>query len=1374
MKHIYRLKKLLLLFIAGAVVLTMGNVTPDMPPLPPCMDGTNTKADGGAAGNCGPCGPCWGGGGIHGLPGNGKDGGEDGEDGEDGTCGGGTFEPIYYKSANMFREEVDLDISLPGIGLDFVRYYNSRDLMAMIHPDFLPMGYGWTHTYNIRTIALSAGIEWVGVYLPDGYGLIFYKPTMFSCCEDPAPPYNFTPWNDNHTTLRLNADLTYTWTTKDQWVYDFDQEGYLQSIADRNGNLLTLSYDPVEKLLLSVTDNFSNSLSFTYNGDNELEAMTDPAGNRYQYESVDGNLVSVTYPDMTETTYFYEDPADPHNLTKVIDQNGHIAAQYGYDDMDKPVYMSLEKGNYEVNISYVAVSDFEHQATVTNSQGLAISADCDCTGFIPRVAKVKNCLDCGDDTEHEYTYDQSFNLTKIVDQDSNTTEMTYDNKGNMLTKTEAVGTPLERTKTYTYHSLYNFVTSMTEDSVASPGDNKVTTLQYDTNGNLTKEIRTGFISPGVQYTYVTTYGYNGYGQLTFKDGPRTDLNDIATAEYNPTTGFLTSLSPPLVGPITFGDYDVNGNLGSLVDLNGNRVEFDWDEMNRLTTRTFIGAGTGGSDIVTEYNYDDFGNLVSLRLPEGNAICYEYDETDRLTMAARKDSPFGNILESASYLYDKEGNITRVEYKDAFDDLKYFRNYSYDELNRLWRVNNPDGNFVEFTYDGSGGIINIKDVDGQTREISYDNLDRTIEVIRKNTEYGDLTTSYGYDSMDNLTSITDANGNTTFMNYTDEGWRAQVNSPDAGLSEYTFDPAGNIVSGKNANNIVKTFGYDGLNRLTKVGFPDTSENVYFSFDDPGVSNGIGKLTGMQDPSGTSTYHYNALAMLLREERTIDSKTYTTNYTYDNNNDLIAIDYPSGRSVYYTRDAADRIIEISGYFDGTPTTYAESIEYFPFGGLSSLSYGNGNILNIDRDNLYRITSITAGTILNRTYTHDTRGNVLTIMDHLDSSKDQTFTYDALHQLISATGILGSGNYSYDGQGNRQTKVIGTDSTSYAYINPGNNRVSSSTGAGNFNYTYDLAGNIISDGILNFEYNQNNHLAKVLNGSGIAGEYIYQGRSFRERKITSAGTTLFLYDQYGRFLEEISEGSGEVRDYIYLNDQPIVLSISDTTSDATYYYHNDHLATPLKMTNELGDTVWSADYLPFGKVDIATGSIITNNLRFPGHYWDEESGLHFNYFRYYDTKLGRYLRTDPIGFRLEQLRYLTLQNLPGIGLYLYVSNDPINSFDYFGLEEKCKPWWKRWLEALGFGVSKGGDPTPIPLGDLASEQGMEAEKAMLDLGQKIEDNELIDGQILRPETMGSAAQGQNPWPWELDPDYFRGLNPTEVLQYKLRQGWKPSILD
>nr|MDU9044453.1 RHS repeat-associated core domain-containing protein [Candidatus Electrothrix aestuarii] len=125
----------------------------------------------------------------------------------------------------------------------------------------------------------------------------------------------------------------------------------------------------------------------------------------------------------------------------------------------------------------------------------------------------------------------------------------------------------------------------------------------------------------------------------------------------------------------------------------------------------------------------------------------------------------------------------------------------------------------------------------------------------------------------------------------------------------------------------------------------------------------------------------------------------------------------------------------------------------------------------------------------------------------------------------------------------------------------------------------------------------------------------------------------------------------DTAFLQAIYFLLLLNHKSAEGAYYYINDHLGTPQIITNDSGSVVWKAEYLPFGKVNISVADI-ENNLRFPGQYYDAETGLHYNWNRYYDPETGRYIAADPIGLG------------GGMNLYAYVGSDPVNAVDPMGL--------------------------------------------------------------------------------------------------------------
>ncbi len=128
--------------------------------------------------------------------------------------------------------------------------------------------------------------------------------------------------------------------------------------------------------------------------------------------------------------------------------------------------------------------------------------------------------------------------------------------------------------------------------------------------------------------------------------------------------------------------------------------------------------------------------------------------------------------------------------------------------------------------------------------------------------------------------------------------------------------------------------------------------------------------------------------------------------------------------------------------------------------------------------------------------------------------------------------------------------------------------------------------------------------------------------------------------------------IREYVYLNGQPLAQVDS---GEVLSYLHTDHLGTPRYATNASGVQVWHWDSDAFG-VGAPSGSA-TVNLRFAGQYWDDESGLHYNWNRYYDPTTGRYISSDPIGLA------------GGLNTYGYALANPIMYTDPEGLLVDCR---------------------------------------------------------------------------------------------------------
>jgi len=181
--------------------------------------------------------------------------------------------------------------------------------------------------------------------------------------------------------------------------------------------------------------------------------------------------------------------------------------------------------------------------------------------------------------------------------------------------------------------------------------------------------------------------------------------------------------------------------------------------------------------------------------------------------------------------------------------------------------------------------------------------------------------------------------------------------------------------------------------------------------------------------------------------------------------------------------------------------------------------------------------------------------------------------------------------------------------------------------------------------YTYNAANRLASYRPSAGGAlTEYRYNGLGERVFKNRSGSKQRFVYDGNGLLLHE--RGSMGTRDYIYLNGEPVVL----VKNGDLYFIHNDHLGRPEAASDANGVSAWSVEANAWSS-DTPIGSLWAFNLRFPGQYFDVESGNYYNYYRTYDPSTGRYLESDSIGLG------------GGLNTYGYVAGNPLRFVDPLG---------------------------------------------------------------------------------------------------------------
>ena len=201
------------------------------------------------------------------------------------------------------------------------------------------------------------------------------------------------------------------------------------------------------------------------------------------------------------------------------------------------------------------------------------------------------------------------------------------------------------------------------------------------------------------------------------------------------------------------------------------------------------------------------------------------------------------------------------------------------------------------------------------------------------------------------------------------------------------------------------------------------------------------------------------------------------------------------------------------------------------------------------------------------------------------------------------------------------------------------------GGTSYSYDAVGNVTAKGAQGFVYNAAAQMEEATLSAVTVGEYVYNAYNQRTSKTVSGVTTHYVYGPGGMLYGEYDSSGNLIREYIYVNGAPVA-QIDAGSPESILYLHTDHLLTPRYATDSTGATVWSWDSGAFG-AEAPTGSA-TVNLRFPGQYYDAETGLHYNWHRYYDPATGRYITSDPLGLA------------EGLNTYSYAAQNPLSYID------------------------------------------------------------------------------------------------------------------
>ena len=936
-------------------------------------------------------------------------------------------------------------------------------------------------------------------------------------------------------------------------------------VLDATGNVTT-SVLPAG-FLIHVVDPAGRTLQYGYDAVGRVVKVTNPLGGTYLYTysdaiSLAANLTSVTYPDGKIRTYLYGEAANvsatpntgvsyTHALTGIVDENGNRFASWTYDAAGRAT--SSEHGAFGSGIDHVGMV-----YTAPDANGNSTTAVTDVMGvtrtynFSTLLGVVKNtgitgqpCKGC----TAAFTYDANGNVASRVDFNGNTTCYAYDQVRNLETvRVEGLPAcpadlvtfvPLALTSIRKISTSWN-TTYRLPSVIAEPL--RITSYTYDAAGNvLTRTIQptadaTGGAGSGATVTgtpRTTTWTYNAAGQVLSADGPRTDVSDITHYTYDAQDN-LVSVSNALNQVTTLGNYDANGRVGTITDPNGLVTTLAYDARGRLTSRD-----SGGE--TTAYSYDGVGNLTGVSLPSGASYTYSYDQANRLTQIA------DNLGNHINYTLDNAGNRTREQMYDSTATLLQTHSRVFDALNHLYQDIGAVNQTTTYTYDNNGNVLTATDPLNRVTSYYYDALNRL--VSRADPAGG--TVGYRYDALDQITGQwVRPTGimmkNPLGFNYIRDGL-GNINTeynPDAGTISSTYDEAGNLLTRTDAKGQVASYTYDALNRVTAVTYTGgnaTPVTISYQYDQ-GV-NGIGHLTTITEPTGSTAYSYDQHGRLVTDLRQAHGMIYSTSYVYDAQGRLATVGYPSGRIVNYGFDSAGRISQISTSFDNVTLVLASNIAYEPFGGVKRFSYGDGLTAPVQsytrsHDQDGRIASYTLNGKVN-TLGYDAASQITSVTDPRYPTLPASYGYDPLSRLTSYSQGNIAQSYSYDADGNRSSQSLGLSSTSFSYA-ANSNRLTGVQGSASYSVSQDANGSTTSDLTRQYSYDLRGRLVQTVTAQGVVNyEVNALGLRVRKQVPYANSDTLYYYDSQGHLLGESPTGGAVFsKEYVYLGDLPVAV--------------------------------------------------------------------------------------------------------------------------------------------------------------------------------------------------------------------------------------------
>ncbi|HKP94297.1 MAG TPA: RHS repeat-associated core domain-containing protein [Fibrobacteria bacterium] len=1007
----------------------------------------------------------------------------------------------------------------------------------------------------------------------------------------------------------------------DSLTFTYDNALRIISARDALGQVSTVAYELASDSLkiTKVTDPFGRFASFQYNGSGQLKKVTDVLGIASEFRYGDGDFIDTLITPYGKTV-FAKGENGTNRWLEATDALGQ-RERLEYKDEAEGIQASetlLPEGMYSIS----------HYMNYRNSY------------FWDKKAMEHNSGDFTKAVVYHWLHTADINKTGTV--------------------LESEKKPLENRIWYNYQNqpdVYRMSDSMSiqPSIIGRVLDNDATQLykyEYNRIGNVLKSIDP--LGRETRYLYDTNM--IDLISVRHKKGSSTELLDSAT--YNSL--HLPSIIRHANGQVSQFTYNSKGQILTYKNPKGELATWTYDASGYLLK--VQGAHPGDT---TKYTYDGYGRVRTVTSLDGYTLRIDYDALDRTTKISYPDSTYEQFVYanlSLEKTRDRQGRWSRIFWNALQQPIAQqdpsgrITNYEWCRCGEIKSLTDPEGHKTQWLRDLQGRVTESIDAMGNASRFTYD---PAIGRLKSKSDPKNQATHFQYFNDNSLKEISYSNGDhpTATVSYTYDTVYSRVSSMTDGIgtTRYKYKPASTLgallldsLDGPWQNDVI-TYSYDSLGRILNWAIDGVKESIAYD--------SLGRITSDTNALGVFSYGY--MGQTGR---------------------LASLAFPNGQNSllnYFGNTGDFRLQEIKNQNPGSAQISKFNYSYSPAGTIKNWirQFGNQSptMLDLKYDEVDQLSaaslkSTQSGSIIKSfSYTYDKAGNRLS--DQEDSLTHQ-YSFNILNQLEKGQG---GGKIRFEGSMNEpgtlnvngKSVEVAADSTFSAVVgvNADTNLVTLVSrdfsnnadtnvyrvvlpNTGTANYSYDANGNMLGDGIHGFEYDSENRLVAVVNGSS-RSEFQYDGSGRRIQILEKTNGSLiskkkFLWNGNEIAQERDSTGSTVVKRFF---------SQGVKIGQAKYYYTKDHLGSLREITDSTGAVIIRYDYDPFGTRVRVLGSVDAD-FGFTGYYYHAPSGLYLTKYREYNSKIGRWISRDPI------------KEKGGMNLYGYVLNNPVNYSDPLGL--------------------------------------------------------------------------------------------------------------